>query len=42
MIFLKPSDKMSDGILLTGGHEQSLNLLVFLHQKIFPVVLQEP
>ena len=31
---------MSDGILLTVGHNQSLYLLVSLHQKSFPMVLQ--
>ena len=29
---------MSDGVLLTIGHDQSLYLLIFLHQHIFPVV----
>ena len=33
--------KMSDCILLTIGHDQSLHLLFFLHKKIFPAPLQE-
>ena len=40
IFFLKPWDKTSDGILLTVGHNQSLYLLVSLHQKSFPMVLQ--
>ena len=42
IIFLEPSDKMSDGILLIVGHERFLHLFFFLHQKIFPAVLQDP
>ena len=40
-IFLELSGKISDGIILSNGYDQSLYLLVFLHQKIFPVFLQE-
>ena len=41
MIFLELSGKISDGIILNNGHDQSLYLLVFVHQKSFPVFLQE-
>ena len=41
MILLELLGKISDGIILTNGHDQSLYLLVFLHQKIFSVFLQE-
>ena len=32
IIFLELPDKISDGILLTVGHDRSLYFLVFLHQ----------
>ena len=41
IIFVELSQKMSDGILPTIGHDRSLYLLVFLYQKFFPVVFQE-
>ena len=41
IIFVELSQKMSDGILLTIGHDRSLHFLVFLYQKFFPVVFQE-
>ena len=41
IIFLELSDKMSDGILLTIGHDRSLYLLFLLHQKVFLVALQK-
>ena len=37
--FLELSDKMSDGIMLTVGHNRSLFFIFLLfHQKIFPVI----
>ena len=41
IIFLELLDKMSDGILLTIGHDRSLYLLFLLHQKVFVVALQK-
>ena len=41
-MFLELSVKMYHGILLTVSHDQSLYSLVFLHQKIFPTLLQDP